>query len=331
MIWDVSVAYYGCPYLDHIDADLNEIYEAGFTSITLCVNEYEWPNMMRSKKTIVDKARNIGLRTFIDVHGFGFFVPGHFSISVPSNPEWCEVDNKGKIYPLRGCPNNSDYKTWLKNKVREIISKLRPDGVFWDEPSLIVPKDWPDSWTCRCAVCRKIFREEYGCDMPETLTEEVREFRQKSLFDFLEDLITETRRVDGKITNILCLMPEHTGMHGIYSWKPVLDLKSLNVFSTDPYWIWGNRSFEWFSEWVKRAVEISSKANLKTQIWVELIKVPKGREIDIYKSAVKVVELGANAIATWSFRAEEGSELSCDDPENAWRTMIEAVKRIRGG
>jgi uncharacterized protein YbjQ (UPF0145 family) len=48
--------------------------------------------------------------------------------------------------------------------------------------------------------------------------------------------------------------------------------------------------------------------------WVELIKVPRGRETDIYRSTVKAVKLGADAVVAWSFRAEEGSELSCDDP-----------------
>lgn len=331
MVWDISTAYYGCPYIKHADADLNEIYEAGFTSITLCVNEYEWPSMTKSKKNIVEKAHSIGLKVFIDVHGFGFFVPGHFSIAVPSNPEWCEVDSRGRIYPLRGCPNNPEYKAWLKKKVGEIIINLRPDGIFWDEPSLIVPRDWSSSWTCRCAVCRRIFHEEYGHDMPENLTEEVKEFRQRSLFNLLDEVMAEARRLDEETANILCLMPEHTGMHGVYSWEPVLNLKNLNVFSTDPYWIWFNRPFEWFVEWVSRAVEISRRANVKSQIWVELIKVPRGREPDIYRSVVKAVDLGADAIATWSFRAEEGSDLSCEDPENAWKTMIEAVKKIREG
>jgi len=329
VVWDVSVAYYGCPYPKHVEADLNEIYESGFTSITLCINEYEWPSLMKTKKIVVEKARKIGLRTFIDVHGFGFFVPSHFSISVPSNLEWCEVDNRGRIYPLRGCPNNPDYRTWLKKKVYEIITNLRPDGMFWDEPSLIVPRDWPNSWTCRCQVCRENFRREHGHDMPEDLTEEVKEFRQKSMFNFLEDIMGEAQRIDGGIVNILCLMPEHTGRYGIYSWEPVLGLKSLNVFSTDPYWIWFNRPFDWFLEWVTRAVNVSRRASVKAQIWVELIKVPSGREPDIYKSVIKAVELGADAIATWSFRAEEGSELSCENPDEAWKTMIKAVKEIR--
>jgi len=331
LVWDISVAYYGCPYPKHVDDDLNEIYETGFTSITLCINEYEWPGMMKSKKNVVEKAHSIGLRVFIDIHGFGFFVPGHFSISVPSNPEWCEVNSKGRIYPLRGCPNNLEYRAWLKRKVEEIVNNLKPDGLFWDEPSLIVPKDWPDSWTCRCALCRRIFSEEYGRDMPEKLTEEVKEFRQRSLFNFLNEIMAEAQRIDGGIINILCLMPEHTGMHGVYSWEPVLNLRSLHVFSTDPYWIWFNKPFEWFTEWASRAIEISRKANVKSQIWVELIKVPKSRESDIYRSMIKAVELGADALATWSFRAEEGSELSCEDPENAWKTMIEAVRKIRSG
>lgn len=111
MVWDASVAYYGCPYPEHLEADLREMVEAGFTSITLCINEYEWPNIAKVKKLAVSEARELGLRVFVDLHGFGFFVPGHFSIAVPSNPEWCEVDNKSRIYPIRGCPNNPGYRS----------------------------------------------------------------------------------------------------------------------------------------------------------------------------------------------------------------------------
>ncbi|MCD6510460.1 MAG: hypothetical protein J7L11_08765 [Thermoprotei archaeon] len=330
MVWDISVAYYGCQYPNHIEGDLKEISEAGFTSITLCINEREWPRLAKAKKFIVDRAHDLGLRVFIDVHGFGFFVPGHFSIAVPRNPEWCEVDNKGRIYPIRGCPNNPNYRKWLKERVREMVDRLKPDGVFWDEPSFIAPRDWPEAWTCRCPACRKAFREEYGYEMPNTLTRDIREFRQKSVFGFLDELTSEVRELDEGLLNILCLMPEHTGRHGIYSWDPVLKLKNLDVFSTDPYWIWSNRPFDWFVEWVKRAIGVSKKANLKSQIWVELIRIPRKRESDIRRSVIKAVELGADAIATWSFRAEEGSELSCEDPETAWKTMIEAIKEVRG-
>jgi hypothetical protein len=329
LIWDVSVAYYGCPYPRHIEADLKEIAEAGFTSVTLCVNEYEWPNFADVKRHAVSIAHDLGLRVFVDLHGFGFFVPGHFSITVPNNPGWCEVDNKGAPYPIRGCPNNVGYRSWLKERAKDVVVRLKPDGVFWDEPSLFAPKGWPDVWTCRCSACRETFSAEHGRDMPEELTDKVREFRQRSVFGFLDELTSEVARLDGGLTNILCLMPEHTGMHGIYSWEPLLNLKSLDVFSTDPYWIWGGRSFGWFVEWVERALEVSKRAGVKTQIWVELIKVQRGRELDVYRSVLKAAELGADAVATWSFRAEEGSELSCEDPDASWRTMVRAVRKIR--
>ena len=327
MVWDVSVAYYGCPYPRHVEADLEEIAEAGFTSITLCVNEYEWPSRARVKRYIVDRARDLGLRVFVDVHGFGFFVPGHFSIAVPRNPEWWEVDNGGRPYPLRACPNSPGYREWLRERVAEIVDRLRPDGIFWDEPSLAVPEEWPRAWTCRCQGCRKLFREEHGREMPEELTEEVREFRQRSVFSLLEEVIEAVKSMG--LINVLCLMPEHTGMHGIYSWEPVLGMKGLDVFSTDPYWIWFNKPFSWFIEWAERAIATARRAGLKSQIWVELIRVPKGREEDVYRSVLKTVELGADAVATWSFRAEEGSEHSCEDPEAAWRAMVRAVKAIR--
>lgn len=330
LVWDVSVAYYGCPYYKHNEADLREIAEAGFTSITLCVNEYEWPNIARVKELVVSSVHDLGLRAFVDLHGFGFFVPGHFSISVPNNPSWCEIDNESTPYPIRGCPNNPGYRSWLIGRVKDVVNRLRPDGIFWDEPSLIVPKGWPKVWTCRCPTCRDVFRADYGHDMPKDLTDEVREFRQRSIFGLLDELTSEASRIGGDLINILCLMPEHTGMHGIYSWEPLQGLKSLDVFSTDPYWIWGGRSFEWFIEWVNRALEISKRAGLKTQIWVELIKVPRGHETDVYRSVIKAVELGSDAIATWSFRAEEGSELSCDDPDTAWNAMVKAVREVKG-
>ncbi|MEM2739672.1 MAG: hypothetical protein QXQ29_02595 [Candidatus Bathyarchaeia archaeon] len=91
----------------------------------------------------------------------------------------------------------------------------------------------------------------------------------------------------------------------------------------------GDKSFEWFVEWTSRAIDTSKRANTRSQVWVELIKVPRGREPDILRSVIKAVEIGADAIATWSFRAEEGSILSCEDPETAWRVMIEAIRRIK--
>jgi len=330
MVWDVSVAYYGCPYPRHLEGDLREIADAGFTSITLCVNEYEWPNLAKVKRMAVEKAHDMGLRVFVDVHGFGFFVPGHFSIAVPRNPGWWEVDSSGNPYPLRACPNSSGYVNWLKDRVRELVDRLGPDGIFWDEPSLAVPANWPDAWTCRCPSCMEAFREEYGYEMPGELTGDVMEFRQESLVKFLSEMACEVKSIDGGLTNIVCLMPEHTGMHGIYSWDPVKRLRGVDVFSTDPYWIWGGRTFEWFTEWVVRALEASRAAGLKTQIWVELIKVPRGREADVHRSVLRAVELGAEAIATWSFRAEEGSELSCEDPEAAWNAMVKAVREVRG-
>jgi len=328
MLWDKGVAYYGCFSPRHAFTDLREIAEAGFTSITLCVNDAEWPWRKPVKKFIVEAAKDLGLRVFVDVHGFGSFVPNMPTTYVPKNPNWWQFDNEGNPLALKGCPNNPSYVAWLKERVEEIVRELNPDGIFWDEPCLAPVEGWPSKWACRCRCCVEKFQDEYGFDMPKELTREVEEFRERSLFRLLDELMEVVKRVKPSALNLLCLMPEFTGMHGIKSWEPVRSLKNLDVFGTDPYWIWFNKPFEWFEEWVSRAVETAERVGVKSQVWVELIRVPAGREGDVTKAVRRAVELGVDAIATWSFRAEEGSSLACDNPDKAWFLFVEAIRSL---
>lgn len=328
LVWDISVAYYGNCYPHHITRDLKEIAECGFTSITLYVNELELLRHKNIKRFTILSAHDLGLRVFIDMHGFGFFVPSSFSYLVPQNPEFWQIDNRGKVRPLRGCPNNPNYKEWIKGRIYEAINKLNPDGMFWDEPCLAPSQDWPDVWTCRCKYCISKFKEEYGYTMPININEDIIEFRERSVYGFLADILSYVKEVNSQILNILCLMPEFTGRYGIRSWDYIKELSDLDVFATDPYWIWFNKPFEWFVEQARKCIEIARKARIKSQIWVELIKIPKGREEDVYKSVIKAADLGADAIATWSFRAECGSDLSAEDPDTAWQAFIRSIKKI---
>lgn len=124
-------------------------------------------------------------------------------------------------------------------------------------------------------------------------------------------------------------MPNLTGIHGFRSWDPVKNIKNLRTFATDPYWAWGDQRFEWFMDWSRKCIEFSHQNSIMAQIWVALIKVPRGKEREMLTPTVlKAAELGADSIATWSYRGGPGPIFACEDPDTALRTLVEAYGQI---
>ncbi|MGQ9514929.1 MAG: hypothetical protein ACUVTL_07785 [Thermoproteota archaeon] len=325
---DKNVAYLGSYYPHHAYSDLKEIADCGFTSITLCINELDWWRYRDVARNTVRVAQDLSLKVFIDMHGFGQFAGPH-SYFLAEHPECCQVDNIGNRSWNRGCPNNPYYVSWIKNIEKEIINHLEPDGMFWDEPHFASNPKWPEIWSCRCECCQEEYRKRFQDNMPKTLTSKVFEFREMVAFRFLESLMDAAKATDQRIHNQLCLMPNLTGIHGFRSWKPVKVLKNLRTFATDPYWAWSGEKFEWFVDWSQKCIEFAHRNGMFAQIWVALIKVPKGREREIlFPTILKAAELGADSIATWSYRGGPGSIFACEDPETSWRVLVEAYKQI---
>ncbi len=325
---DKNIAYLGSYYPHHAFNDLKEIAEGGFTSITFCVNELDWWRYRDVAKNTVKVAHDLQLKVFVDMHGFGQFAGPH-SYFLAEHPECCQIDNQGNRAWNRGCPSNSSYVAWLTNTAQEIIRYLEPDGMFWDEPHFAQSPKWPEIWCCCCENCKEEYRRYYRSDLPRHLTPEVLEFRERSAYRLLESLFDAAQAVDPKIENQLCLMPDLTGIHGFRSWEPVKGFKNLRTFATDPYWAWSGKKFEWFVDWSKRCVDFAYKNGMLAQIWVALIKVPRGREREIIvPTVIEAAKLGADSVATWSYRGGPGSIYSCEDPESSWKTLIEAYRKI---
>lgn len=325
---DKNITYLGSYYPHHADADMKEIVHCGFTSITYCINELDWWRYRDVAKNTVKVAHDLGLKVFVDMHGFGQFA-GPYSYYLAEHPECCQIDNRGNIAWNRGCPNNPTYVAWLTGTADELIRHVEPDGMFWDEPHFAGSDEWPTVWSCSCEHCRVGYERQFNASLPEALTPEVSEFREGAAYGLLEALIRVAHHVSPKLHNQLCLMPDLTGVHGFRSWEPVKDIKGLRTFATDPYWAWGDRKFEWFVDWSNRCVEFSHRHDMLAQIWVALIKVPKGRESEVITPTIlKAAELGADSIATWSYRGGPGSIFACDDPDSAWKVLVEAYGKV---
>ena len=80
------------------------------------------------------------------------------------HPDWRMRDPNGDGSRAHGsryglcCPNNPDYRTFLKEQIREMHEYFDFEGIFYDMSF------WPE--VCYCPSCRKRYREEFGGEMP---------------------------------------------------------------------------------------------------------------------------------------------------------------------
>ncbi|CAI6025222.1 hypothetical protein [Cohnella sp. JJ-181] len=336
---DLNVAYIGTVYTHHAHADLSEIKEMGCTSINLCVNETDWYFYRISRREIRRAAQEMGLKVYLNFHGFGSFATTHtghyYQMHHPESVQISTLGNKGE--EVLCCPNNSEFELWLHEKLAEIILDLRPDGVFWDEPGYAIYKAFPDEWGCYCSHCQSKFKAEYQVDMPATLTDEVIAFRQSSLLRFVDGLMRMAKKLQSDIVNVLCLMSfdrnqegnRRAGWFGVVDWEPFVALESVDVFSTDPYWIHA-RDWAYFDVNTKEAVELARKYKKSCQIWVQTMYIEPGKEHFIGETVHRAKELGADGIGVWAFRGESGSHLLNwgADPEECWSQVVRVYKEL---
>lgn len=336
MVRDKGIAYAGSWYPHHLDGDLKEIKDAGCTSITLTVNESDWERFRRAKKLTVQKAHDLGLEVHVNMHGFASFASYQVgSEYLMLHPEARQVYASGSyVQTSCGCPNDRAHTDWLKETLAHVIEELEPDAMFWDEPAFAAAQNFPEDWACRCGSCKSLFRERYGMEMPATLTDQVKEFRQQSVLDFMTEIISVSKAAGSKM-DILCLMcwdrrggSINPGWYGVTDWEPFLSIPGLDVFSTDPYWI-NSLTFEYFVDNAADAIRLARKYGKLSQIWVQLVWVPEGKEPEVARTIREAADLGADMIAAWSYKAEPGSDIyRAANPELTWQTLADTYRSL---
>src|SRR5207244_2564354 len=125
------------------------------------------------------------------------------------------------------------------------------DYVFWDEPHWTVPEHVgaePERWACCCEICRELS----GLDLARGLTPEVQAFRERSVTDFLREMVAHVASRGGR--NTICLLPLTKGPHGVSDWDAVASLPGLDVLATDPYWTHFEETAESFVGCFRRTI-----------------------------------------------------------------------------
>ena len=121
------------------------------------------------------KGREDMIRRLVDrCHEEGISVVGYYSLIYNTyeedhHSEWRVVSadepvpyyRKGRRYGFC-CPNNPEYRAFLRAQIDEIADYFTLEGMFFDMTF------WPASLLCRCEHCKARYLADTGKEMPET-------------------------------------------------------------------------------------------------------------------------------------------------------------------
>jgi hypothetical protein len=219
-------------------------------------------------------------------------------------------------------------KDWIDAAV-----EIGGDVLFWDEPHFYI-ESWlggrPGTWGCYCAKCKEKYANTYGGDMPRGKKEDIEEFKEASLKDFLEEMVIYTHTLAKQ--NCLCVLPRHEGLPVKEIWEAFASISGLNIFGTDPYWCAFNLDAkEYVSQYAEMIVDIcKGHKKISPQLWIQGFKIPAGREDEIKIAFDSAIKAGVRNIAVWSFEACACmSSIRAERPEVAWKVITDCFQEYR--
>lgn len=147
------------------------------------------------------------LRTEQLCHSNGIDVIGYYSIThntleAMRHPEWQMVFPEGDTEIDRGgrygqcCPNNPDYRKFVREQIKEMLDYFKVEGMFYDMPF------WHQ--VCHCKHCRERFEKEHGGKIPskrgDPYWHEFMRLREKWMGEFAAMCTETTKAINPDIT-----------------------------------------------------------------------------------------------------------------------------------
>jgi hypothetical protein len=359
---ETGVSYFSGRTPRHVRADLEDMVAHHCTYVVHCLTETDLLYHREAMREVIRATHEAGMEAWLDPWGVTGIFSGETLSRFPcDHPEAWQVLSDGRPVAA-GCPNHPETRRFLMEWVKA-AAETGGDVLFWDEPHFYYGPwrgDLSGAWACRCQHCQDRFRASTGRDLPSTLDDEVRAFRESSLLEMLGELCREGRRLG--LRNALCLVPtdlEAVGLPelargirerwaraigrdpeetanpllelGVSDWEAAASLSDLEIFGTDPYWyLFGGEPEPFVRAFTTPAVEVSRRHGRQCQIWVQAFSVPEGREEELRVGLRVAAGLGATHLAAWSYEGTASMSVRCARPDLVWRILGEAFAEARG-
>jgi len=360
---ETGVSYFSSRDLRHVRQDLDDMVAQDCTYVVHCFTETDLLYYRRTVQDVVNATRDAGLEAWLDPWGVtGIFSGESLSRFLVDHPEALQLRSDGRRAPA-ACPNHPETRRFLREWV-EASAYIGGDVLFWDEPHFYVTLwhgDRSGAWACRCDICRELFRDRFGGEIPGEFTPEVKAFREASLVDALTELCHHGRAKG--LRNALCLIPTDLADHGftepqerlqaaltrllsggvpgavesmlhigVGDFERAAAIPDLDIFGSDPYWyLFGTPAEPFMRKYGELTVDAARKHGREVQFWVQAFSVPDGREEELRTGLRVAEELGATHVAAWSYDATRSmSKIACPRADDVWRIIGEEFRRLRG-
>lgn len=327
----LGVSYFGVRNPEHVVRDLDRMAAAGCNVVLHTFSENDlrfYPGTMRE---IVALSQERGFEVYLDPWGVGGVFGGEaFTQFALEHDAARQVLSDGGKAPA-ACPNQPEFREFMREWVKEAI-RIGTDVIFLDEPHFWDPRvlgDFGGPWGCRCERCQEGYKARFGEPMPRELTPEVREFQEESLASFLGELASSAHRSESRVA--LCVLPDWQDPEGVVRrWEKFAALEDVDIFGTDPYWMWAGRPFSVYEFFTRAVAELARRYGKEPQIWIQACKVPQGQEAEVRRAVETAWRIGIRNIMAWSFLGTPYmTRVRSDRPEVVWAELRAAYLAIR--
>ena len=144
------------------------------------------------------------MKRLVDLcHGGGMQVVGYYSptynnVEHDKHPAWRMVDSDGRSRRDKGymryglcCPNNLEFRDFVRSQIDEMADYFTVEGMFYDMPF------WP--YECYCDSCKARFLKECGSELPLDISDAKWQLfqnkRREWMGEFVKDISNYTRKV----------------------------------------------------------------------------------------------------------------------------------------
>jgi hypothetical protein len=293
-------------------------------------------------KAITDISHKLGLKVYYSPWAIGGIFGGEsLSAFTGYHPDACQLLNTGERTP-HACPAHPEFREFMKGWIKAACD-AGGDVLFWDEPHLWLAawegrEERPDVFSIGSAFAQQLWAKRHKKPLPKTRTPEVDEFREWLLFDFLKWATETAKEYRPGIKNAVCLLP-HLDRWPNSLWEKVAALKSVDIFSTDPYWksiptqSAKKTPLEGFVDLMAgRLVDLGKRHKKETLIWLQLFALRREDHGDIDTALAMFEKAGVKNIGSWGYGAcGSFSTIASQDPEALWSRLGRHYRRLKGG
>ena len=309
-------------------ADFEDMIDLNCNAVLIAASEndldYWYPNMVE----IIEEAKSVGLKVWLNYWAFGGVFGGEPpSVFLHNNHNYRQKTAESQEFVPAACINAPEFRQHFHSVIDRTLSDMKIDGVFFDEPHYYLAFDISE-FTCTCDYCKSKFKNDYNTEMPLVYNDVIDEFRKSSMLQFLTECCSKVKNINSSIETCVCVIPKAFETLGTPNWESILAIPEIDMFSTDPYYHIFGMDREWAIKTAARTFDLAKKYGKKSQLWVQLFRIPNGEEESVSTLIPVYRDLGVDSIFGWSYLANKGTSISSDNPDVLWKLVTDEYRRI---